>query len=73
MHIDKGVHLDIATAYDTQAVLHIVRRMMAAKGNVRLLISDPGSQLKGASKEMSSWRKGWDDSLLAMFGADKGS
>ena len=70
--LTRGVHLDIATAYDTQAVLHTVRRLMAAKGNVRLMISDPGSQLKGASKEMSSWRKGWDESLLVRFGADKG-
>ena len=45
---------------------------MAAKGDLRLLISDPGSQLKGASKEMSSWRKGWDESLLVRFGANKG-
>ena len=69
--LTRGVHLDIATAYDTEAVIHTVRRLMAAKGNVRLLISDPGSQLKGASKEMSSWRKGWDESLLVRFGAEK--
>ena len=70
--LTRGIYLDIATAYDTQAVIHTVRRLMAAKGNVRLLISDPGSQLKGANKEMSTWRKGWDERLLVRFGADKG-
>ena len=70
--LTRGVHLDTATAYDTEVVIHTVRRLIAAKGNVRLLISDPCSQLKGASKEMSSLRKGWYESFLVRFGVEKG-
>ena len=44
---------------------------MAAKGDVKLIISDPGSQLKGASKELVSWRKGWDEQMLVRFGVEK--
>ena len=45
---------------------------MATKGEVKLIISDPGSQLKGANKELASWRKDWDEQLLVRFGAEKG-
>ena len=45
---------------------------MALKGNVKLIISDPGSQLRGAAKELIDWRKGWSKDLLIRFGAEKG-
>ena len=70
--LTRGVYLDVAVDYSTEAVLHTIRRLMACKGDVRLIISDPGSQLKGACKELSSWRKGWDVSTLKRFGAEKG-
>ena len=70
--LTRGVHLDVAMDYSTEAVLHTIRRLMAAKGDVKQIISDPGSQLKGASKELISWRKDWDHQMLVRFGADKG-
>ena len=69
--LTRGVHLDVAMDYSTESVLHTIRRLMAAKGNVRLIISDPGSQLKGANKELISWRKDWDEQMLVRFGAEK--
>ena len=45
---------------------------MASKGDIRLIISDPGSQLVCAAKELSAWRKNWDLEELIRFGADKG-
>ena len=48
----RAVHLDIATDYDTEAVLHTIRRLAALRGDTRLIISDPGSQLKSASREL---------------------
>ena len=69
--LTRGVHLDVAMDYSTESVLHTIRRLMAAKGNVRLIISDPGSQLKGANRELISWRKDWDEQMLVRFGADK--
>ena len=68
----RGVYLDIAMDYSTESVLHTVRRMMAHKGEVKLIISDPGSQLRGADKEISAWRNGWSKDQLVRFGADKG-
>ena len=45
---------------------------MAHKGGVREIISDPGSQLRGADREISEWRNGWNQDQLVRFGADKG-
>ena len=63
--------MDIATDYSTESVLHAVRRLMASKGNVRLIISDRGSQLLSADKELKSWRESWDEKDLVRFGATK--
>ena len=68
----RAVHLDVATDYSTEAVQHTIRRLMAVRGDIRLIISDPGSQLVGASKELSEWRKSWDQNQLDRFSATKG-
>ena len=70
--LTRGVYLDVAMDYSTESVLHTIRRLMAAKGDVKLIISDPGSQLKGANKELTSWRKDWDEQTLVRFGSEKG-
>ena len=67
----RGVYLDVASDYSTESVLHAVRRLLALKGNVRLIISDRGSQLLAAEKELKSWREGWDEKDLIRFGATK--
>ena len=69
--LTRGVYLDVAVDYSMESILHTIRRLLAAKGNVQLIISDPGSQLKGASKELISWRKSWSEEELIRFGADK--
>ena len=68
----RGVYLDIATDYSTESVLHTVRRLMASKGDVGIIISDPGSQLRGADREITEWRNGWNKDLLVRFGAARG-
>ena len=37
-----------------------------------MMISDPGSQLMGASRELAEWRRGWDMNQLTRFGAERG-
>ena len=69
--LTRGVYLDVAMGYDTESVLHTLRRLLSSKGDVRLIISDPGSQLRGASKEITTWRRGWDSKLLVRFEAER--
>ena len=68
----RAVHLDVATDYSTEAVIHTVRRLMAVRGNVRKITSDPGSQLVRASAELCEWRQGWNNDQLVRFGNEKG-
>ena len=70
--LTRGVYLDVIVDYSTQAVLHTIRKLLANKGNVRLIISDCGSQLRGADAEMKSWRYGWDKNELIKFGSSEG-
>ena len=67
----RAVYVDVSIDYSTESVLHTVRRLMAFRGDVRLIISDPGTQLVGASREMKSWREGWNEEELSRFGTDK--
>ena len=68
----RAVQLDIAVNYDTKAVLHCIRRLKALRGSVKTIVSDPGSQLIGADKEMKQWRKGWSEVELVEFGSKNG-
>ena len=68
----RVICLDIATDYGTEAVLHTIRRLMVNKGDIKLIVSDPGSQLKGCSKELSSWRASWSEEQLVRFGSSRG-
>ena len=65
----RAVYLDVAIDYSTEAILHVLRRFMADRGDVRLIISDPGTQLVGASKELREVRRGWSSDELVRFGA----
>ena len=68
----RAIQLDIAVDYSTEAVLHCVRRLLGLRGEVRMIISDPGTQLLGASRELAKWRRGWDMEQLRRFGAERG-
>ena len=68
----RAVHLDVADDYSTQAILHCVRRLKAERGEVIQLISDPGTQLKGAARELKEVYDGWDKAELIRYGAQHG-
>ena len=68
----RAIYLDIAEDYSTEAALHTVRRLQADKGKVQMIVSDPGTQLKGAARELQQVRQGWDEEELVRFGAKTG-
>ena len=67
----RAVHLDIAADYSTESILHCIRRLLAIRGDVQKIVSDPGTQLIGASKDVANWRDGWDTDKLVRFGATR--
>ena len=68
----RAVYLDVAEDYSTESILHVIRRLMADKGKVSEIISDPGTQLKGAANELANVQNGWSDAELVRFGASHG-
>ena len=68
----RAIYLDVSCGYSTEEFLHTLRRLMARHGDVRVVVSDPGTQLVGCVKELNSWRSGWDIGVLKRYGADKG-
>ena len=49
----RAIHLDVAIDYSTEAVLHTIRRLMALRGDINIIISDPGTQLIAADEELA--------------------
>ena len=44
---------------------------MALRGDVRLIHSDPRTQLVGATRELKEWRQGWKQEELTAFGSER--
>ena len=68
----RAIYLDVATDYSSQAIMHTLRRLKSLRGNVKSVISDPGTQLVAVDKELRSWRTGWSESELQAFGSKEG-
>ena len=68
----RAVHLDVATNYDTTSILHCICRLKALRGEIRVIVFDPGSQLVGACNEMKNWRHGWSEADLVQYGSENG-
>ena len=68
----RAIYLDIACGSSTEELLHVIRRAMARCGQIQTIISDPGTNLVGAAREMEEWRKSWDMDKLKRFGAERG-
>ena len=68
----RAIYLDVACGNCTEELIHVIRRAMTRCGNIRTIISDPGTNLLGAAREMEEWRQNWDQDMLDRFGAEKG-
>ena len=69
----RAIYLDVACGSNTEELLHVLRRANAKCGTIHTIISDPGTNLLGAAREMKEWRAGWDMDMLHRYGADKGT
>ena len=68
----RAVHLELAVDYSTMEFIQVLRRFFAVRGCPSLMISDNGSQLVGAERELREMVKGWDTNKLREFSAEKG-
>ena len=68
----RAVHLELAVDYSTMEYIQLLRRFFAIGGYLHEMLSDNGSQLVRAEKELQLIIKGWNIQQLNDFCADKG-
>ena len=68
----RALHCELATDASTMEFLQVLRRFFSYRGYPKLLISDNGSQMVGAERELRFMIQGWDNSQLKEFCADRG-
>ena len=68
----KAVHLELAVDYSKMEFMQTLRRFFAIRGQPAMMLSDNGSQLVGAERELREMIRGWDVEQLKEFNAEKG-
>ncbi|XP_066268539.1 uncharacterized protein [Branchiostoma lanceolatum] len=60
----RAVHLEKAESLDTDSCINALRRFIARRGQVRMIISDNGTNLVGAKTELKREVKKWNTSKM---------
>ena len=68
----RAVHLELAVGYSAMEYIQLLRRFFAIRGYPHEMLSDNGSKLVGAEKELQLMIKGWKKQQLKDFCAAKG-
>ena len=68
----RAIYLDVACGSSSEELIHVLRRAMTRCGQIRTIVSDPGTNLIGAARELQEWRRNWDMNMLERFGAERG-
>ena len=68
----RAVHLELAVDYSAMEFIQVLRRFFAIRGRPALILSDNGTQLVGAERELREMIEGWDKEKLREFAAEKG-
>ncbi|XP_067051157.1 uncharacterized protein [Acropora muricata] len=68
----RAVHLELAADCTTMEFMQVLRRFYALRGVPALMISDNGSQLVGAERELRKMVEGLDTEKLQEFSSERG-
>lgn len=68
----RAIHCELATKASTMELLQVLRRFFAQRGYPKLLLSDNGTQMVGANRELKEMIDGWDAKQLKEYCADRG-
>ncbi|XP_071944925.1 uncharacterized protein [Antedon mediterranea] len=60
----RAIHLEMADSLDTDSCINAVRRFIARRGAVRYMLSDNGTNLVGADKELRKGMKEWNNTQI---------
>ena len=68
----RAVYCELATDASTMEFLQVLRRFFSYRGYPKMLLSDNGSQMVGAERELRSMIDGWDKEKLREYCAERG-
>ena len=68
----RAVHLEIATDCTTMEFIQTLRRFFSIRGYPAMMLSDNGTQMVGAQRELRRMIEDWDIEKLREYCADKG-
>ena len=68
----RAIHLEMAVDYSAMEFIQVLRRFFAVRGKPTLILSDNGTQLVGAERELREMIEGWQKEKLKEFAAEKG-
>jgi hypothetical protein len=68
----RAVHLELAVDCSAMEFIQVLRRFFAVRGKPALILSDNGTQLVGAERELREMIEGWEKEKLKEFAAEKG-
>ena len=68
----RAVHLELAVDYSAMDFIQVLHRFFAFRGRPSLILSDNGTQLVGAERELREMIDSWDKEQLKEFAAEKG-
>ena len=68
----RAVHLEVAHSLDTDSCINAIRRFIARRGPVRYIISDNGTNLVGADKQLRTEIENWNVAHINDFCTKRG-
>ena len=60
-----AVHIEIAASLDTSSYINALRRFIARRGQVTTIVSDNGSNLHGADRQLKSAIEAWNQQKIS--------
>ena len=69
--VTRAIHLEVAEALSTDAFINVLERFINRRGNPKRILSDCGSNFKGADKELVLCLKELEQGRIAGFSARK--
>ena len=61
----RAVHIEIAHSLDTDSLIMCLRRMIARRGQPKIIYSDNGTNMSGADKELKDSIRRWNQQQIA--------
>ena len=68
----RAVHCELAVDASSMEFRQVLRRFFAQRGYPKMIISNNGTQMVGAEKELCEMIKGWDNTKVKEYCADRG-